>query len=145
MEIKKSQNCLKSKIINVPRTVKIPSNSGDMVVVTKAKNLVKYIFEITQNAPKKYRYTFIAKLQNFALELIENLYRANEIQYKNAGEKEKEKKSFYINEALCDLKLIEYFSMLMFECECLLFKQYEQIIRLGVQCNTLIVNWKKAV
>lgn len=76
-----SRTKIKSILVPVQKSVSIPSNSNDMVVVTKAKNLVKYVFQVTGNSPKKIRFSFVSKIQSISLELIENLYRASEIPY----------------------------------------------------------------
>jgi len=49
------------------------------VVVTKAKELCTYIITVTQKSPKQFRFTFVSRLQNIALDVIENIYYANEI------------------------------------------------------------------
>ena len=82
-----SRHRIKSIQVEVPKNISIPSNSGDMVVVTKAKNLVKYVFQITANSPKKFRFTFVNRLQDTAMECISNLYYANSINLKNISEK----------------------------------------------------------
>lgn len=51
---------------------------SELQVITKAKDLCSYIMVITQKSPKHYRYTFVSKLQNLALSIVENLYRAND-------------------------------------------------------------------
>lgn len=52
---------------------------SDLTVITKAKELCSYIMTVTQKSPKYFRYTFVSCLQNLTLDVIENLYMANEI------------------------------------------------------------------
>lgn len=77
---------LKSKMVKLPQEVKIPVNASELVVITKVKDLITYIFQITQNSPKKFRMTFIDRLQNKALDCIEYLIRANEVLLKKGGQ-----------------------------------------------------------
>lgn len=51
----------------------------ELKVITKAKELSMYILGVTENSPKKFRFTFITRLQNYSLDVIENLYYANSI------------------------------------------------------------------
>ena len=46
---------------------------SELTVVTKAKDLCAYIVTITQKSPKQFRFTFVTRLQNFALDVIEKL------------------------------------------------------------------------
>ena len=55
------------------------SGQSELKVITKAKDLCSYVMTISQKSPKHYRYTFVSRLQNLSLNIIENLYRANEI------------------------------------------------------------------
>ena len=52
---------------------------SELTVITKAKDLCSYVMTITQKSPKHFRYTFVNKLQNLALSVIENLFRANDV------------------------------------------------------------------
>lgn len=138
-----SRTKIKSILVPVQKSVSIPSNSNDMVVVTKAKNLVKYVFQVTGNSPKKIRFSFVSKIQSISLELIENLYRASEIPYNKKSPQIINKKAEYLTDAKMSLKLLEYFALLMYECGFFTAKQYEQIAKMGIQCETLTNAWMK--
>ena len=47
---------------------------SDLLVVTKAKELCSYIITITQKSPKQFRFTFVSRMQNLTLDVIENMY-----------------------------------------------------------------------
>jgi len=53
------------------------SKQKDMAVFTHAKKLCEYIFVITEKSPKKYRWSIIARLQNYSSQIIDYLYQAN--------------------------------------------------------------------
>ena len=60
---------------------------SELAVITKAKDLCSYVMTVTDKSPKRFRFTLVAKLQNYALNIIENLYRANEV-FVKAGDRE---------------------------------------------------------
>ena len=39
-----------------------------------------YVFTITHKCPKKYRFSIVSQMQNYILDAVENLYRANAVQ-----------------------------------------------------------------
>ena len=61
---------------------------SELAVITKAKDLCSYVMTVTDKSPKRFRFTLVAKLQSYALNTIESLYRANEV-FVKAGGKEK--------------------------------------------------------
>ena len=81
---------------------------SDLLVVTKAKELCAYIMTVTQKSPKQFRFTFVTRLQNLALGVIEDLYYANEMFIGKGGEKNAEKRLSTQHRALTSLKLIAY-------------------------------------
>ena len=48
-----------------------------LIVLEKANELGEYIFLISDSAPKKYRFTFVSRMQNLMPDIIENLYKVN--------------------------------------------------------------------
>lgn len=135
---------LKSKTIKTPDCVQVPKTASDLVVITKAKDLVAYIFIVTKSTPKKFRLTFITKLQNLGLEIIEYLYKANDIMVTKKDMSKYDKRREFQQNAMTNFKLLEYFAMLSFENECLTSKQYEQIAKQGSVCQILLANWIKS-
>jgi len=51
---------------------------SELTVITRAKELCEYIMTVTQKSPKQFRFTFVSRLQNLSLDVIEKLYRAND-------------------------------------------------------------------
>ncbi len=52
---------------------------SELTVITRAKDLCSYVMTVTQRSPKQFRITFTSRLQNLALNVIEDLYRANDV------------------------------------------------------------------
>ena len=50
---------------------------NELTVITKSIKLMKYILTITKNTDVNYRVTFVNKMHNLSMEIIENLYSAN--------------------------------------------------------------------
>ena len=42
-----------------------------LVVMTKARELAKYIFDSCEKSPKKFRFTLCTKLENYCLNVID--------------------------------------------------------------------------
>ena len=114
---------------------------GDLLVVTKAKELCTYIMTITQKSPKQFRFTFVTRLQNLALDVIENIYFANEIFIGKGYIKNAESRLALQHRALTVLKLIAYIAELAMTEKCILFKQYEQIAKSTTDCQRLLGAW----
>jgi hypothetical protein len=108
---------------------------SDLAVVTKAKNLCTYIMTVTQKSPKQFRFTFVSRLQNLSLDIIENIYRANET---TLGDKER---LSWQRRGLTSIKILAYFAELALTQGCILAKQYEQIAKLAADCQYLLGAW----
>ncbi len=54
-------------------------SKSDLAVFTRAKELAKCIFLMTQDAPKKFRFSLVGRMQALSLQLVGHLYRANEV------------------------------------------------------------------
>lgn len=114
---------------------------SELTVITKAKDLCSYIMTVTQRSPKQFRFTFTSRIQNLSLDVIEDLYRANDIYVTRQDTAAKEKRLEHQRKALTSLKLLSYISLLAMEQNCILTKQYEQIARQCSDCMNLVGAW----
>ncbi len=107
---------------------------NDLYVMTKAKDLAKYIITVTEKSPVKFRFTLVVRLQNYILDVLEKLYLANSsalgAERKNLQE-----------EAKTLLSMLDYFAGLCYESKCILFKQYEQISKQQAECLLYLNKW----
>jgi len=117
---------------------------NELSVITKAKELCQYVMVITQKSPKHFRYTFVSRLQNLSLDIIESLIRANDVYIKKGDSASFEKRAEYQRNALTSLKLLSYMAMISMEQQCILPKQYEQISILSSDCINLVNAWMKS-
>lgn len=114
---------------------------SELAVITKVKDLCSYVMTVTDKSPKRFRFTLVAKLQNYALDIIENLYRANEV-FVKAGDREKAQQRIdFQHQALTELKLLGYMAQLSMEQGCILPKQYEQITKKIHDCQNMLCAW----
>lgn len=113
-----------------------------MSVIVKAKDLGSYVFTVTDKAPKKFRFTFISRMQNLCLNIVENLYRANFVYVRNKGDSVHiEQRKEYQKNAYVDLKLLGYMALMAKEQGCILPKQYEQISIQSTEVTRLLIAW----
>ena len=131
---------IKEPKVDLPKEVRVPYNASEMTIITKAKNLVAYIFDICEKSPKKYRFTFVDRLQNYGLDIIQEIYCANEIFLKNAHSDFTGRRK-HQDSALTQIKLLNYMALLCYEKKCILLKQYKQIAIRSSECEILLKNW----
>lgn len=117
---------------------------SELQVVTSAKNLCSYVLIATNKSPKTFRFTLVSRLQNLTLNIIENIYRANEIFVQSKNLQNMQKRLEFQHSALTDVKILAYISLLAREQGCILPKQYEQICKLASDCQYLLGAWIKS-
>lgn len=114
---------------------------SELTVITKAKDLCSYVLTVTQKSPKHFRYTFVSKLQNLSLSVIENLFRANDVFVSREDFQSQKERLGFQHCAMTDLKLLGYIALLSMEQKCILPKQYEQIAKQVSDCQNLLGAW----
>lgn len=79
---------------------------SELTVITKAKDLCSYVMTVTQKSPKHFRYTFVNRLQNLTLDIVENLIMANEIYVVKGNKTMYNRRLEYQRNAMTRLKLL---------------------------------------
>ena len=118
--------------------------NSELRVVTAAKNLCSYVLTATNKSPKSFRFTLVSRMQNLALDAVENIYKANEIFVQNKDLKSMQKRLDFQHSALTNAKILAYISLLAREQGGILPKQYEQISKLVHDCQYLLGAWIKS-
>ncbi len=118
--------------------------NSELRVVTAAKNLCSYVLTVTNKSPKSFRFTLVSRLQNLSLDIIENIYKANEVFVQNKDSQHVQKRLDLQHSALTSVKILAYISLLAREQGCILPKQYEQISKLVHDCQYLLGAWIKS-
>jgi hypothetical protein len=118
------------------------TRASELIVVTKAKDLCAYVLSATESSPKRFRFTLVSRLQNLSLELIEQIYRANEVFISGPDRaKAQEKRLDLQHGALTGVRLLAYMALLAREQGCILPRQYAQIASLASDCQNLLGAW----
>jgi hypothetical protein len=118
---------------------------SELTVITKAKDLCAYVLTVTEKSPKRFRFTLVSRMQNLALDVIEQLYRANEVYIgAGAGDAPKDRRLSLQHDALTSVKILGYIALLAREQGCILPKQYEVATRLVSDTQNLIGAWIKS-
>lgn len=138
----KNEDEIVSEHPNIDKDTKIPHDSSELIVITKAKKLCAYVITVTEKSPKRFRAVFINRMQNYCLDCLENLVEANSIKMDNIKNKERRRECQRM--AFLKLKLLGYISFLALENECILKKQYQQIAIQLSDCINLLVAWRKS-
>lgn len=114
----------------------------ELTVITKAKDLCRYILTVTEKSPKRFRFTLTSRMQNLSLDIIEQIYRANEV-YLSGPDRTAayERRLNLQHSALTSVKLLGYMALLAREQEAILPKQYEQITKQAHECQKLLGGW----
>ncbi len=117
------------------------NEESELTVITRAKELCQYILVITDKSPKKFRFTLVSRLQNYSLSVIEHLFKANQLFA--AGDTVHQRLSFQ-QEAMTELRLLAYMSMIAREAQCILPKQQSHISMKIVETQRLLYAWMKS-
>ena len=110
---------------------------NNLFVITKTKDLAKYIITITEKSPKKFRFTLVVRLQNYVPDAMEEEYLAN-------ASTEREERLKHQKNAKTRLSMLDYFSGIAYEQECILPKQYEQISKQVAEAILYLNKWMNA-
>ena len=115
---------------------------SELSVVMKAKDLCRYIMTVTQKSPKHYRFTFTSRLQNLAMDIIEDIYLANETFVGGAEAAERARRRLELQHAaMTKTRILAYFAQLALEQKAILPKQYEQISLQTAEVLNLLGGW----
>ena len=117
----------------------------ELLAIQRAKELARYVMDATGKSPARYRFTFVSRLQNLSLDIIEDIYLANEV-FVGAGRAQEavRERLTLQHRALTKVKLLAYVALLACEQCCILDKQFEQIAHLTTDCQRLLGAWIKS-
>jgi len=114
---------------------------SELSVITKAKDICSYIMTVTDKSPKRFRFTLVSRLQNYALDVIENLIMANETFVSAGDARSAIERMSYQRKAMSRLKLLSYMSELAMKQGCILPKQYEQVTKQVYDAENMLGAW----
>ena len=79
---------------------------SELQVITCAKNLCSYVMTITQKSPKQFRFSLVGRMQGYVLDIVEELYYANDIYVTPASRAGWAKRQAHQRKAMATLKLL---------------------------------------
>ena len=124
---------------------RVKGKEDELTVITRAKELCQYILVVTDRSPKKFRFTLVSRMQNYALDIIENLYLANTILLKSGTSEEKIwQRQEYQRSAMVTLRLLAYIAMIGRECQCITGKQHSVMADKIMETQRLLYAWAKS-
>lgn len=117
------------------------SNSEELQVIVKAKELAKHTMQLTSNAnryPKKYRFSLVDKMQNKCLDIYTELFEANRTDIKDYKRERLEKQTRAIT--YCDELL--YFIELSYELNIIPKNSLEHWSKLVADVKYMTISWR---
>lgn len=131
-----------------------------MAIFSKAKELISFIYSVTENWPKKYRYDFTARVRNTAFDIYEKLAEANEIYVEKPVEKDVVHEDRFLlllrdmtranriikrcdlqNEASTGLKKLEYLFSEAYSKHLINAKKWERVSEIISEVTRLLYAW----
>ena len=119
-------------------------NNNEFLLLVKAKDLAKYTINITDNPkrfPKKYRFTFVNRMQDMVLDIYELINTANEL---NTNDKQALTERLRLqNQAITKCKTMLFLIDLCLENESIGIdsRQAEVWARHVANVKNMAVNW----
>lgn len=90
-------------------------SQSELQVITFAKNLLSYVMTITQKSPKQFRFSLIGRMQGYVLDIVEELYYANDIYVTPASRAGWASRQAHQRKAMSTLKLLVYVAQVSME------------------------------
>lgn len=117
---------------------------SELNVITKAKDLVKHTFTVTNSTtkyPKKYRFTLVNRMQNRVIDIYECLLEANELNLNI--QQERQQRQELQAKALTYCKELLFFIELSFEMNFISAGSCEHWSKMTLDVKYMTTAWKK--
>lgn len=119
----------------------MPRTQSELQVITHAKKLLSYVMTITQKSPKQFRFSVVGRMQGYVLDVVEELYYANDIFVSPASRAGWANRQAHQRKAMSTLKLLVYVAQVSMELGAIQPKQYEQICQQAYNTENLLGAW----
>lgn len=115
----------------------------EFLIVTKAKDLVKHTFTMTNSKgfTKKYRFTLVNRLQELALNIFENVQEANELDLSDP--REFRERQYLQKRALTQCKTVLFLIELAYERGCIDIGSCKFWSKFVLDVKFMTAKWKK--
>ncbi len=114
---------------------------SELQVITFAKNLCSYVMTITQKSPKQFRFSLIGRMQGYVLDIVEELYYANDIYVTPGSRAGWAQRQAHQRKAMATLKLLSWTAQVSMEEGAIQQKQFQQISEQWYNTQNLLGAW----
>lgn len=120
-------------------------SNKEFLLTSKAKDLVKHtvlMTDSTKRYPKKFRFSYVNKMQDIAIDIFESIQTANEL---NINDPEELKERLYLqNRAITKCKTLSFFIELSFENKGIIIddKQCKTWTKYILDVQYMAVRWR---
>ena len=114
---------------------------SELQVITFAKNLCSYVMTITQKSPKQFRFSLVGRMQGYVLDIVEELYYANDIYVTPASRAGWAQRQAHQRKAMATLKLLSWVAQVSVEQGAIQPKQFQQISEQCWNTQNLLGAW----
>ena len=120
-----------------------PGVQSDFIIITKAKDLVKHTFAMTNDKrfPKKYRFTIVNRLHDLTLDIFEHIQEANELDLSDP--QEYRERQYEQKKALTKCKTVLFLLELAFEKTLIDKDQCAAWTKCVLDVKYMTAKWKK--
>ena len=116
-------------------------SQSELQVITFVKNLCSYVMTITQKSPKQFRFSLIGRMQGYVLDIVEELYYANDIYVTPASRSGWAQRLAHQRKAMATLKLLSWGAQVSMEQGAIQPKQFQQISEQCWNTQNLLDAW----
>ena len=96
---------------------------------------------ITQKSPKQFRFSLVGRMQGYVLDIVEELYYANDIYVTPSSRAGWAQRQAHQRKAMAALKLLSWVAQISMEQGAIQMKQYEQISQQCWNTQNLLGAW----
>lgn len=119
-------------------------STQELQVITKAKELTKYVLIVTDKSNRRYKYTLVEKVVNISIDMISDMYKSNGAYLgKRVRKSSLDKRMSYQLQAIGKINLIEYLMEELEERGCILEKEKKHIDKLIYELEVYLSGWIK--
>jgi hypothetical protein len=111
----------------------------DLAVIVKARELTAYVVDATEKSPRQFRVAFSNRLQNYALDALENLVAANFTKLANLQTRKSRQEAAFVK-----LKVLQYTSYTAWRAGAIKETQFEVISKMVEEISQLLAAWMKS-
>lgn len=108
---------------------------SELYVITSAKKLAGYVLDLTEKCPKKFRYSYLVRIEECCLSIVSLLYEANDIKLGNSLRSEKQ------SDVKTKLRILDFLSEEAMKHGCFLLHQYEVVSSYLYDCSHALEKW----